>query len=496
MSVRPTYDPHASAAYLSPDMPQDIRARYRLLRLQKANDIYRRLATDLRGVPMPEDWAKIRALENPALQAVTFHVMHVFPGPLAEALPLDLPAGNALKDAIERILQWSWFGTQKDNLVDTATTLGDAFIRSRSSETRVGMQVRDPDDITEFEENDEGNVVYLRLDVERANENGEPEFYTEAWSKDENLYAQWTHNLGIHAPYEQLPPPEVESSITDFGYDFVPYVRASFREGYRASERSDGVFEPHREAIDELLRSGTILRDRFFRHNKPLWQSVTEQEKPVDYVEQAARNMSRENESREVESARFPDHETFIRNPRGTRLEALIPDIDWSAGLAQIDDLRLALERSMSELRFARGHDKGDPSGAAIDKHRDPAVRRARAARGNFEEAILQAAKMCITMGQSRGLFSEDIGRYERGDFDSLSFKARPIMPLTETEQYAADTRKAEMYAALKDVSPELLRLRLIEDGYSEDDALRIANSTNTPSALDQILNGGVLTGG
>ncbi len=490
MSVRPTYDPHASAAHLSPDMPHDTRARYRLLRLQKGNQIYRRLSTDLRGVLMPEDFAKIRAVENPALQAVVFHVMHVFPGPLGEALPLDLPSGDPLREVVERILRWSWFGTQKDNLVDTATTLGDAFIRARSSGDRVGMQVRDPDDVTEFEEDGEGNITYLRLDVEEAGEGGAPEFYTEAWSRDENLYAQWTHNLGVHAPYAQLPAPEVESPISEFGHDFVPYVRASFREGYRASERSDGVFEPHREAIDELLRSGTVMRDRFFRHGKPLWQSVTEQEKPVDYVEEMARQQ-RQNDSKEVESARFPDLETFIRNPRGTRLEAMVPSIDWSAGLAQIDDLRLALERSMSELRFARGHDKGAPSGAAIDKHRDPAVRRARAARGNFEEAILQAVKMCVTMGQGRGLFDEGIGRYERGDFDSLSFKARPIVPPTEAEQTAADTAKAEMYAALREVSPELLRLRLVEDGYDEDTAQRIADS-----GPGRLLNGTATFGG
>lgn len=492
-SLRPLPEP--SVVLLSPEAPQEPRTRYALNRLRKENKIYRHLESVLRGQILPTDYARIRALENPAHQAVIFHVMNVFPGSLFEALPFDLQPDDALKLAAEQILRWSWFGTQKDDLVDTSATLGDAFIRSRASETRVAMQVRDPDDISEFEEDGEGNIIYLRLDVELRDENGQPEFYTEAWSKEENVYAQWTHKQGLDADYSQLPAPEVEKRITDFGYDFVPYVRAPFEWGYRASERCMGVFELHGEAIDEILRNATVLRDRYFLHGEPDYQSITEQDKPVEYQElldNDAQSSGKSNEVEDPEEGRMPSGSKLIRNPKGTRLETMVPNVNYQAGLDQIEDSRLALERSMSELRFFRGHDKGDPSGVAMDKHQDPAIRRARAARGNFEEAILKALKMCLTMGQRRKLFGTEIGTYEGGQFDALAFKPRPIVPLTEAEQTAADTAKAEMYAALKDVSPELLRLRLLDDGYSEEQATAIVNSQSRQSDLMRELTGGL----
>lgn len=497
MSVRPIYDPNATASWLSPEMPADPRARYKLLELQRDNAIYKLLASELRGVINPTDYAKIRTLESPALEAVVFHAMHVFPGSLAEALPLDLPPESLLKLAAERVMRWSWFGTQKDRLVDTSATFGDAFLKAWSSESRVGMEVRHPADVTEFEEDREGNIVYIRLDVELADEDGNPLYHTEAWSSQEDLYGRWLHRLGLHAKYSELPSDDtakasgayVEARITDFGYDFVPFVRAPFGTGFAPSERSSGVFERHREAIDDHLRSYTVLRDRYFRHGKPLWQSVTAQEKPVDYIEEMARQQS-DSENREVEGARFPDEEMFIRNPKGTRLEALVPNIDWSAGLAQIDDSRRALERSMPELRFFRGHDTGDPSAAAMEKHLAPAVRRARAARGNYEEAITKALKMCLSMGQSRRLFGSDIGSYAAGDFDALTFTPRPIIPDSEAVKIVTESSRAEMYAALKDVSPELLRLRLVEDGYEEDEAERIATTATPVSTLSSLLGG------
>lgn len=475
MSLRPIIDPNTATAYLSPDFPADIRARYRMLELQKKNTIYREFSSQIRGIPMPRDYSKIRALENPALEAVVFHVMHVFPGSLKEALPLDLPADSPLAQAAYRVLRASWFGTQKDRLVDVSATFGDAFIGCWSTPDRVGMTIRDPADVSEFEEDSEGNIVYIRLDQEVPGEPGQRIYRTEAWSKEDNLYARWYHRLGLDVPFENLrSDPDaarsgdyLEKRITDFGYDFVPYVRAPFGQGYAPSMRSTGVFELHREAIDDHLRSLTVLRDRYFRHGKPLWQSITEQEKAVDYVEKMAKQRAEADKSEDPNSGRFPDTEEFIRNPKGTRLEALIPAIDWSAGLDQINDSRLALERSMPELRFFRGHDSGDPSGAAMDRHQSPAIRRARAARGNYEEAILKAIKMCLSKGTSRKLF--DVGSFDAGDFDELSFKARPIIPETESESIATLTGRAEMYATLREVSPELLKLQLAKDGYDPE---------------------------
>lgn len=492
---------------LSPSLPEHPRRRYALLRLYAENKVYRELTNALRGVIAPDHFSAIRALENPANQAVLFHEVHVLSGGLDEALPLSLPEDEALSIAASRVFRWSWLETQKDVLVETSAMLGDAFIRAWSTESQAGMEVRDPDDVTEFEEDSQGNIIYIRLDVETADEDGQPLYFTEAWSKEDDLYARWWHKLGIEAPYEQLPTNDsaiadgtyVEKTITSFGYNFVPYVRAPFQGGVRRSTRSQGVFEMFHESIDQNNRDMTVSRDRYFRHGKPLWQSVTGLPKPTHYdlaLQEDAHGDGTNAHPDNPDQGRYPDGETFVRNPKDTRLESLVPNIDYAAGLAFIEDGRRALERDISELRFFREDEGGDRSGVALDRLQDPAMHRAASCRANMQAAILKAARMCLTMAQKRGIagFEEGaIGTFERGDFDVLEFEKRPIRPETASEKSARESAQADSYAALKDVSPELLRLQLLADGFDEETAEKIVGSTQAPrrSAIEGILNGG-----
>lgn len=488
---------------LSPVLPTHPRARYALLRLYAENRVYRELTNTLRSIASPKDFSHIRSLENPANQAVEFHVIHVLSGSLDEALPVSLPEDDALAIAVGRVFRWSWLDTQKDVLVETSAMLGDAFLRAWSTELQVGMEVRDPDDVTEFEEDSQGNVVYIRLDVQTADEDGQPLYYTEAWSKEDDLYARWWHKLGLEAPYEQLPTNEtavsegmyIEKAITSFGYNFVPYVRAPFQGGVRRSTRSKGVFELFREAIDQNNRDMTVGRDRYFRHGKPLWQSVTQQDKLVSWENGGEVRTDDDGSSHpdNPETGRYPDGETFVNNPKGTRIESLVPNIDYAAGLAFIEDGRRALERDISELRFFREEESGDRSGVALDRLQDPAMHRAASARANMQSAILKAAKMCLTMGQRRRIFGADLGSYEAGDFDRLEFEKRPIRPETATEKAAREMAQAQAYGEMKDVSPELLRQQLLADGYDEAMAEQIvsASSTTRRSAVTDLLNRG-----
>lgn len=469
---------------LSPTLPDDPRQKYSVLRLYRDNRVYRELSNALRALKVPQSFGAIRGLENPANQAVSYHVIHICPGSLEEALPLALPPEDALRQAAERIFRWSWLDNQKDVLVETAATLGDAFIRSWSSETQAAIEARDPDDITEFSEDSQGNIVYIRLDVETADEDGQTIYYTEAWSKEDNAFAQWWHKIGLGADYVQLGEPSVENQITDFGYDFVPYVRFPFKGGTRRSTRSQGVFEIFLEAIDQNNRDMTVIRDRYFRHGKPLWQSVTGLPKPAEYdlalQEDAQGSGTGDTHPENPDQGSYPDGEDFVRNPKDTRLESLVPSIDYGAGISLIEDGRRALERDISELRFFREDEGGDRSGAALDRLQAPAMHRAASARGNFQAAILKSVKMCLSMAQVRGLQGFEsgvIGTYEGGQFDELRFEARPIRPETALERAQREQAEAEAHATWKDASPELWRLHLIEQGYDEATAKQIVDA-------------------
>jgi hypothetical protein len=479
----------------SPDIPDAHIARYEMLRLVRDNLIYREYRRCLELSKVPTDFDKIRALENPAAQAVEFHQMHVFPGSLEEAFPIELEPDDPLRVAAYRILRDGRFGIQKDYAVETTATCGDVFFQARLTDSgkAVYPDVVDPDFVTEFEEDNRGNLTYVRLDWEDL-ESDSGETFTEIFSKENDFYSLWHHNLGLSVETERIleetPIGPYPVKMSSFGHDFVPFVRFPARQSFRRGERCKGIFELHMEALVQLNRDVTVDKDRYFRHNKPLWQSITQNDKPTVYEELN----DDDEEPKNPDEGRYPDNEAFVRNPKNTRLETLVPPLNWQAGLDRIEASRQSLGRSMSEIRFFDGVDKGDPSALAIIKHQDPSYRRAKALRANGEEAVLAVIKMCISIGQRRGLYPPSLGSFDDGSFDGLTFKPRPISPETAAEKAVRRQQEAEGYSAAREVSSELLEAWLIEDGYDPEKAKAMAASqTAAPSALERLMGGGVV---
>lgn len=486
----------------SPTIPDDPRARYDLLRWFRDNQAYRQLRGELSAFGNPSDFHKIRALENVCEQATSFHVMHVFPGTLEEAFPVELEPDDPLRVAAYRILRDGRFGIQKDYAVETTATCGDVFFQARLADSAKAVypDVIDPDFVTEFEEDNRGNITYIRLDWDDLDsETGE--VYTEIYSKEDDFYALWHHLKGLGGDVEDETPVEpYPVKMSSFGHDFVPFVRFPARQSFKRGELCKGVFEPHLELIVQQNRDLTVLSDRYFRHGKPTMQvrrgeagqaAVDMQWDPAE-DERFERERTERGEKRIKEEPLGGD-ETVIRQPGLAYLEYLVPDINWTAGLDQIERHRQSLGRSMSEIRFFDGIDKGDPSALAITKHQDPSYRRAKALRANGEEAVLAVIKMCISIKQARGIYDASLGSFDSGDFDRLVFKARPISPETAAEKALRRTAEAGAYSAAREVSPAYLKDLLLEDGFDEEAAERIVKDSGSGrgSQLDALFNGG-----
>lgn len=470
-----------------PGLALDDRDRYEILRLYKENRVYHEAQQALMHVGWPEDYNRIKALENPSLQAVRFHVIHVFPGQLTDAMPIV--GEDAQIEAARAVFLWSNMGGQKDALIEDQATYGDVFLKAVVHENgrQVYLDGRHPREVTEFKEDNLRNIKLLRLDVELEEKGpNDTTWWTEYWDHEQNLHVAWYHKQGPKAKLDLLGTAfDGPRKITDFGHDFVPFVRMPFNNGSRPNQRSRGVFELNLEAIDDLNRNATHARDMWRENAEGVWAALRNEsgEGVLDF-----KNVEEPGPPEEYNAHK----RRLIRFPGVSRMEDLVPKIDYGAALDIDENSRRKLEYSMAELRYFRGHDKGDPSAAAMRQHMGPAMKSAESARGAAEDAVLKGLKMCFTMGKQRKLFTEDVGSYESGTFDTLNFKPRAIFPESPTEKAARELAQAEAYSAGRDVSPEYMYRMLIADGYEDEAAREIANNAPQQSDLQRLLNGGV----
>lgn len=450
-------------------VPEETRERCLLFDLYVEANAYRDLRRLLIHVPVPPDYASLRFLENPAAQAVEFHVIHVFPGALAEALPLDLPEDDPLAEATARVLGWSNFGAAKDILVGEQALYGESWLRASVDEDSARISVRHPEEITKWKEDDRRNVVYLRLDVEVPDAEEDERWHTEIWDKEEGTYRSWRSAQGWRFGEDLLGTPREDLLLTDMGIDFVPFVRAPFGR-VRPNVRAAGVFEHALEPIDQNNRDATGLRDVWRDNAEGVW-AMRRNEAGMGPVNDPRPDPIEDGAEPEEQDAHG---KRLVRLPGLTSLESLIPNVDYPSGLAILADGRRALETTLAELRYFRGREGGDPSAAAIRQDQAPAIARAKAARGNAEDALSRALKMCLTMGRSRGLFDADPGDYERGDYDRLVFREREIVP--ESPQERAEREQSEAGIIATYANAGLLAWYLEKErGYSPEDARDVA---------------------
>src|SRR5690606_223574 len=115
---------------------------------------------------------------------------------------------------------------------------GEAFLRAATVEdeggatTRVYIQAIPSNCVTDFDEDERGNITPLRYEVQRyrEKENGDKQAYTyvEVWDKETGVRV-WEHDKGFELPETQLgqPDPERSKSLDEMGIDFVPWAHGS-----------------------------------------------------------------------------------------------------------------------------------------------------------------------------------------------------------------------------------------------------------------------------
>ena len=389
--------------------------------------------------------AGMKPLRNPAKRAVEFHVTHIWPGPLERALPV-VTHNPRILGPLRQVWDWSNRGVKKQLAARWFALYGDWFCKVASTRdssgrtNRVFLQNIKPELVTDFETDERGNIISIRLDIPQAQgAGGVPGgYHTEVWTR--SSVQVFRHGRDPRTPIKQLGSAVITRRTSDFGIDFVPFVHAPFMD--MGEKRGLGVFTLALDKIDEANRMATRLHQVIFRFNKPTMAILAN---------------ANDKEGRPVPAPKleklsggegYTEHDDDIKSfPGSSRMEFLVPNLNYQAHLDVIAAQMRELEEDLPELSYYRQREFGSSiSGRAVRLLLSQAVDRTLEARGNIETALAKADKMALTIGINTGIFDKAIGSYRGGDLDH-TFAEREVIPFSAQE--AAETLSLERSAGV-----------------------------------------------
>lgn len=429
--------------------PSSIRDWYDLLAAYyNANDLYGTLRDQRVSTAVADE--TLRGIRSPSFRAVEFHVSHLWPGTLPDALPIDTEH-EAIIEPVQQVWSWSNWSSRKQVAARWLAMYGDLFLKVVANDRgdRVYFQLLDPRDVTDFAKDERGFITSIRLDIPRADigTGGAIERWThvEHWDKATLLYRVWrVEGETATRSLDMLGSPAEVYDMRSFGVDFVPVVHAPFRD--TGDLRGVGCFVPVLDKIDELNRVSTRLHRMAFRHVKNVWalksNGTDASGRPLPAPTVQTTTVTNGDGTRS--DVLLLGDDSMVRLPGNSDLASLVPNLNYDALLNVARDQLADIETDLPEIVWYRLAQEGaDLSGRAILLKMAAAGARVGEARGNAESALVRADQMALTIGDHLGLWS--VGTFDRGEYDH-AFKPRDIFSLTDLDR--AETHRARGQAA------------------------------------------------
>lgn len=417
-------------------------------------DLYNEIAAALYG---QQRWTgQIQGLYNPAYRLAEFYVKFLHPGPLRSAYEFET-GSQGVQDAVQQVWGWSNWASRKSLDDRWAAIFGDRFLKVHEENNQVRIQLIDPRLVTDFDYDERQYLTFIRLDETLRSADGLRIYVrTEVWDKSSQTMKIWERETW-QIDITSMGPPLEQHGFEEFGINFIPFAWTPFKD--IGEKRGVGAYTILKDKIDELNRMATRLHSILFRFGKP---TMAVQANAMDAT---GRPMAPPRLGRRV--ATNTDTELgdtdVLYLPGQADVKFLVPNIDYQATLAIIQDQLQEIERDAPELSYSRLiENRQDLSSRAVRLMLDPAIKSVLEVRANLELGLIRADQMAITIGQAAGLFSKDLGTYESGAFDH-SFVEHDVIPLSEEEQGKADqsTGQAATYWLQVGIKPAAIGQRL-----------------------------------
>jgi hypothetical protein len=430
----------------------------------------------------------MKPLRNPAHRAVEFHVSHLWPGSLPDAMPIQAKK-RAVIDAIHQVWNWSNWGNEKQLAARKFANRGDLFLKvptyrnASGIVTQTFLQMLDAANVIHFKKDARSFITYIRIDTHqlRSGEDGiEQVTRTEIWDKDTDTYTVYMHVKGKGAALKELGEPvEKKFILESFGFDFIPIVHAMFCD--TGDERGSNCYEHALDKVDEANMQATRLHQMLFRYNKPttvvMANAIDDSGRPLPPPTIEDRDGSSSSDL----PVQIGDDDLW-ELPGYTKLEHLVPDLNYADALSILNAQMTELESDLPEILYYELKEKGELSGKALTTLLSGAVDRALEARGNAETALVRAQQMALTIAQIHGISgfeAETIGTFESGSFDH-SFLPREVIPLSKQER--AETVKTYVDSGMP------LDFSMLQNGFNEQDVEEMKKSPEYKLRMEKLL--------
>lgn len=436
-----------------------------------SNGLYDELR--LMGHYMDNSW--LSELRNPAYRVVEFYPAVIWPGPIDHGLPLVMDNENdAAAEAIHKLWDWSNWANQRQVAVRWAAIQGDIYLKvaqPADESKRVYLQLIDPQYVIDKEADERGYLTFCRIDIpfsgkpdRDTGERGEDFTYTEIW--DQERWRRWRHDKEPGVPIARLGEPELEVTLSSWGIDFVPIVH--IRHLDIGGDFGIGAYTLQLSKIDQANLQATRLHKMLYRHNDVTWALTANANDASGRPLPPPRiNDSDGNATDVIELG----GEKLLRLPGMSKLESLVPNLQYDSALEILRAMVDEIERDLPEAMYSRIKDLPEVSGKALRLMLAPAVAKAHEVRGNHEDGLIRAQKMALTIGSKIGAWQaagiKDVGSYESGAFEH-HFAERPVISLGRDE--VAELAQTETAAGI----PLITSLR--NSGWSQDDLDRMAD--------------------
>lgn len=363
-----------------------------------------------------------RRLRTVVNRSVEFYASKMLPGSEIKVVSEGSPE---VQTAIEQVIKDSNIGNNKTPMVRGFAMLGDSFIRVRGDKQKTYLEDLSPFYVTDFEEDSRGFLTYIRVDIPTLADDDTPANYTEEWDLEAQTYRSWLGQSSRATPIRELGQPKVESSLSEYGTDFIPIVHTKFKD--IGETRGVGCVNHAMDKIYEANRTATRLHDIFFDFDQPVFvasaNSTDAQGRPLPppRVDVSQSNSPVSSSALDTLSGAVKSlFGRLITLPGMAKIDSLIPNIDYDAGLAILNAQMEELEKDLPELRWyaLSPTEQSAMSGTALRTLLGAAIDRANEARHNFLSSLSRAFEMALTIGIYNGIFPASLGTFDSGDFD------------------------------------------------------------------------------
>lgn len=372
--------------------------------LKKAYDNNNLYDTVTEGAINDNIWIEaLKPMRTSVNRSVEFYVAKIFP---SNDIEIATEFDNII-EPIQQITKWSNFAAKKQLFLRNLALFGDLFLKvtTAGDSDKIHYENIDPALVTDFRTDSRGFLQWIRIDTPIRVDTLQ-KLHTEFWTKD--TFSVWIHNRTRTTALDQLGDPIEFGFTAELGIDFVPFVHIKFRD--TGALRGKACTEHAIDKITESNRQATRLAQMLFRYNKPHWAISTNSVDPDGNALPAPRQNSGDG----LDVTFSDDVITYL--PGNSKLESLVPDINYGDALSILNSMMNELEQDLPELKYYSLKD-GNLSGKAVSLLLGGALDRAKEARNNFIQGLVRLNEMALTMGRFNGIFSSNIGDFDAGDF-------------------------------------------------------------------------------